>query len=179
MEQSDWGMHTNFISIFLYLLLPVAKQHNVPKDEMIKRLFVFSDMQFDNAARGDDDGATPAAAFSADWETNHDRLERAYAEAGYDVPELVYWNFAGYRTMETEDKDKKGVEMMSGFSPGMLEVFMGEEEAVEIDKPVAGGAAEVESVIAKKTDKKPKMTPVEYIHRALGKASYAGLKVVD
>jgi Domain of unknown function (DUF2828) len=40
-------MNTNFNAVFTKLLLPMAKEAQLPKYEMIKRLFVFSDMEFD------------------------------------------------------------------------------------------------------------------------------------
>ncbi|KIJ11003.1 hypothetical protein PAXINDRAFT_16095 [Paxillus involutus ATCC 200175] len=44
MMHSDWGMNTDLNAVFLKLILPLAIKNKVPKDEMIKRVFVFSDM---------------------------------------------------------------------------------------------------------------------------------------
>ena len=88
MESSEWGMNTAFHKVFLDLLLPAAIKHNVPPEDMIKRLFVFSDMQFDEAQVQDD---------SADgWNTAHDVVEQKFREAGYELPEIVYWNLSQY-----------------------------------------------------------------------------------
>jgi Domain of unknown function (DUF2828) len=52
MVHTDWGMNTDFNAVFTKLLLPMAKEAQLPKDEMIKRLFVFSDMEFDQSSVG-------------------------------------------------------------------------------------------------------------------------------
>ena len=93
MDKVKWGWNTNFNAVFLKLILPLAVQHNVPKDQMIKRIFVFSDMQFDEA----DARASTSRDAATEWKTNHDVIAEAYARAGYDVPELVYWNLCPTR----------------------------------------------------------------------------------
>ncbi|KAF9453719.1 hypothetical protein P691DRAFT_799651 [Macrolepiota fuliginosa MF-IS2] len=165
MVKAPWGMNTNFQAVFLKLLLPLAKQHNIAKDDMVKRIFVFSDMQFDAASRE-----------SSTWETNHDLVEKAYKEAGYDVPEIVYWNLAGHDTTAVTVEvgaEKAGVAMMSGFSASMMKVFMGEAEEAE-----DMGWEEVSKegdVVKKKTE----FTPLNIMKRALLRKSYDGLVVVD
>jgi hypothetical protein len=167
---SPFELNTNFQAVFLDLLLPLAKQHRIAKEDMVKRLFVFSDMQFDAASGAGKSGA-------GEWETNHDLVEKAYKEAGYDVPEMVYWNLAGEmvggrNTVEVLG-ERKGVAMMSGFSPAMMKVFMGEAEEEE------EGWSEVtmEGEVVEK--KKEEFTPFNIMKKALMKKSYDGLLVVD
>ncbi|KAJ6514766.1 hypothetical protein DFH09DRAFT_1264765 [Mycena vulgaris] len=159
MERTEWEMNTDINAVFLRLILPLAVKHNVAPADMIKRVFVFSDMQFDDAAEG---GAVDA------WETNYDVIERAFKAAGYEVPQIVYWNLSSYGTVEVL-ADRRGVAMMSGFSPSMLKVFMGEEapaEAEESDVPV-------------EIRVKEEFNPLNIMKKALSKESYAGLRVVD
>ncbi|KAH9980086.1 hypothetical protein BGW80DRAFT_1454622 [Lactifluus volemus] len=49
MVRSEWGMNTNLNAVFVSLLLLLAVQHGVAREDMVKRLFVFSSMQFDQA----------------------------------------------------------------------------------------------------------------------------------
>lgn len=56
---------------------------------MVKRLFVFSDMQFDASLINKSGGG---------WETTHDRIVKAFKKAGYEMPEIVYWNLQGGTT---------------------------------------------------------------------------------
>ncbi|KAJ7032560.1 hypothetical protein C8F04DRAFT_1107223 [Mycena alexandri] len=135
-----------------FLLLPLAIQHKVKPEDMIKRVFVFSDMQFDDAA-----------SHGTAWETNHEAIERRFKEAGYEVPQIVTFGVQA---------DRKGVALMSGFSPSMLKVFMGEaEEVVEMDNEglVSGSETKV----------KAEFDPLAVMKRALSKPSYDGLVVVD
>ena len=47
MDDTDWGSNTDFRAVFVDLLLPLAVKNKIKQEDMIKRLFVFSDMQFD------------------------------------------------------------------------------------------------------------------------------------
>lgn len=170
MVVANWSMNTDFQAVFLKLLLPLAKQHKIANEDMVKRLFVFSDMQFDEAASGGDEG----------WETNHDLVEKAYKEAGYGVPQIVYWNLAGentrMRTFEVE-AERKGVAMMSGFSAAMMKVFMGEAEEVEVEEGEEWAEVMKDGTIEE--DKENEFTPLNVMKKALFKKSYDGLVVVD
>ena len=165
METSAWDMNTAFDRVFLDLLLPLAIQHKVKPEDMIKRLFVFSDMQFD-AARGGraEDGA---------WETSHDVIERKFREAGYELPEIVYWNLSTGVTTTPVTHEKKGVALVNGFSPAMLKVFMGEAEEEELED-----FEMIEQDDAEKP-KKVKLDPISFMKKAVSKESYSGLIVVD
>lgn len=114
--RADWGSNTDFNAVFTKLLLPLAVEAKLPKEEMIKRLFVFSDMQFDESYRD--------TLGEGNWQTEHQKVVGAFHEAGYDVPEIVYWNLAGNELAKPVTATEEGVAIMSGFSPNMLKVFM-------------------------------------------------------
>ena len=175
MVQSGWGMNTDLHAVFVHLLLPLAIKHGVPREEMVKRLFVFSDMQFDAAdGAGKDVGG---------WETNHDAIARVYAEAGYDVPEIVYWNLAGELETVPVEAERKGVALMSGFSPAMMKVFMGEGEEEAEDEVLDDDTVMVdeqgEEIKPEPARLKQEMTPLLVMMKALGMASYDNLIVLD
>lgn len=48
-RRMDWGMNTDFQKVF-DLILEVAVNGKLTEDQMIKRVFVFSDMEFDQAS---------------------------------------------------------------------------------------------------------------------------------
>ncbi|PPQ64178.1 hypothetical protein CVT24_008553 [Panaeolus cyanescens] len=167
MESSNWGMNTDFQAVFLKLLLPLAKANNLKQEDMIKRLFVFTDMQFDAALTDD-----------ADWNTNYDVIEKAYKEAGYEVPQMVFWDLAMSGTTRTVEvmSNRKGVAMMNGFSPAMLKVFMGDEvEESEWENVNDDGDTSM-TVIEKSVED---FTPQKVMEKALMKESFDGLVVVD
>ncbi|KAF9047611.1 hypothetical protein BJ165DRAFT_1467253 [Panaeolus papilionaceus] len=168
MESSAWGMNTDFQAVFLNLLLPLAKKHKLKQEDMIKRIFVFTDMQFDVARQ---------SQASDDWATNYDCIEQAYKEAGYEVPQLVFWDLqaAGMKTTVEVESDRKGVAMMNGFSPAMLKVFMGEEVQESEWEQVEDDDSSV-TVVEKEREE---FTPEKVMQKALMRKSFDGLVVVD
>ena len=163
MSQASWEMNTDLYAVFTKLLLPLALEHEVPKEDMIKRLFVFTDMQFDSSEG--------TRAHAAVWETNYDAIERAYKHAGYDMPEIVYWDLSMHErgTVEVQ-AERRGVAMMNGFSGAMLKVFMGESESEEGWESVGDDG---EMVMAEN------FNPVSVMRRAVTKNSFDGLVVLD
>ena len=167
---TEWEMNTDFNAVFTRLLLPMAKEAQLPKDEMIKRLFVFSDMEFDQST----------TQSGAAWETEHQKVVKAFEEAGYDVPEIVYWNLQGARGAKpVTAEETSGVSLMSGFSANMMKVFMdGGEDVEEVEVIEEGGVDGQEGeVVVKKV--KQRMTPEQIMRKALDKPSYATLVVLD
>lgn len=107
----EWGMNTNFQKVF-DLILNVAEQGNLKPDQMVKKLFVFSDMEFDKASE------TP-------WETDYQAIVRKFREKGYGncVPEIIFWNLRNSRATPVLG-NKKGVALVSGFSKNLLTLFL-------------------------------------------------------
>ncbi|KAG2065503.1 hypothetical protein BDR04DRAFT_1032578 [Suillus decipiens] len=189
MSRSDWAMNTNFNAVFLDLLLPLAQKHAVPQDQMIRRIFVFTDMQFDESQEPDEDTDEDSEEETeeetekktelnaAEWATNHDVIEKAYKEAGYEMPEIVYWDLSSgnrYPSITAPvTGERKGVALLSGYSPSLLKVFMGGDEEEQWEEVVRDGE-EVTQVKVRKM-----FTPVEVMEMALGRKSFDRLVVVD
>uniref|UniRef100_A0A803LHK8 Uncharacterized protein n=1 Tax=Chenopodium quinoa TaxID=63459 RepID=A0A803LHK8_CHEQI len=114
-QNMDWGMNTNFQKVF-DLILSVAVQGKLPEDKMIKRVFVFSDMEFDQAS-------------SHPWETDYMVIKRKYEQNGYGnaVPEIVFWNLRDSRATPVA-KNQAGVALVSGFSKNMMKLFLDGKE---------------------------------------------------
>lgn len=137
---------------------------------MVKKLFVFSDMQFDAAGEG------------KYGETEHETMKRRFEEAGYPLPEMVYWNLASRAegTPKPTKSDVEGVTLFSGFSGALMKFFLGdgvEDDALERQFADIGIGKEGESSVSEKERKKP--NPLEQVHRAISGQPFAGLKVVD
>jgi len=118
---------------------------------MPKRLFVISDMQFNEA-----DGNNKYA-------TNHEVIEKKYKEAGYAIPQMIYWNVRAGTSDFPVSSDKSGVGLISGFSPSLLKVVMSDEElnpSVEIAK-----------------EKKPEINPYDLMRKAIDDERYQLLNV--
>ncbi|PWA90641.1 hypothetical protein CTI12_AA096730 [Artemisia annua] len=109
-ERMDWGMNTNLQKVFDQML-EVAVKNKLSEDDMVKRVFVFSDMEFDQAS------ASP-------WETDYEAIQRKFRSCGYEkVPEIVFWNLRDSRSTPVT-ANQKGVALLSGFSKNLLTLFL-------------------------------------------------------
>jgi hypothetical protein len=116
-----WGMNTNLQKVF-ELILDHARDHGLDIDEMPKRLFILSDMQFDQACLFS--GGSPH-----DKITMFEHIRATYSDAGYTMPEIIFWNIRSDTTMDFPVQyDEQGVALVSGFSPSILTQIMEAEE---------------------------------------------------
>lgn len=98
--RSEWGGSTNLDAAF-QLVLNIAKQFNVPQDELPKNLLVISDMQFDQTGK-----------------TNiHEKTKEAFKSAGYEIPKIIFWNLGKYtKGVPAIQNDNRAI-LVSGYSP--------------------------------------------------------------
>lgn len=107
LADAPWGMSTNLQAVF-DLILKSAVKGNVPPDEMPTKLFIISDMQF-NCVRGGED------------KTLYEYARQEYAQHGYELPQIVFWNVRGRIGSSPATKDDNGVQLISGCSPSIFE----------------------------------------------------------
>lgn len=168
----QWGMNTNLVAVFEDLILPMAKTNSVKPEDMVKTVFVFSDMQFDSAN-----------GRSNRWSTSYQRILDSFAKAGYEMPKLIFWNLAGGRG-DTAPKpvtaDEEGTSLVSGYSQGQMKMFLengqfddiGDEEVVEVQE--VG-----DEVVIEKSVKKARHDPLGTVKKAISHEAYRMLKVAD
>lgn len=111
-----WGMNTNFTKVFDLLI----KCHTLT-GELPERLFVFSDMQFDEAARVS--GYNPWGN-SQSLLTTFQHIENAFVSHAMTRPEIVFWNLRASTMDFPVCQDVKRVALLSGFSANMLKAFI-------------------------------------------------------
>ncbi|MBQ0052603.1 MAG: DUF2828 family protein [Treponema sp.] len=87
------------------LILQVAKSGNVPKEEMIERVLIISDMEFD---------------YCADGVSTFEFYKQKFEEAGYELPEIVFWNVEARDTHLPVTRNEKGVKLVSGASANIF-----------------------------------------------------------
>jgi hypothetical protein len=104
MIKSKWGMSTNLHAAF-DKILSTAVKNKVPNSDMPKMLLILSDMQFNQCVRNDDSAMQ--------------MIERKYAEAGYEMPSVVFWNLNSSDNVPVKS-DKSGAALVSGFSPSIM-----------------------------------------------------------
>lgn len=105
LESAEWGMSTNLHSAF-DAILKVAIKGKVAASDMPKKIVIFSDMQFNVAVHKNDSAM--------------EMIERMYREAGYKVPDVIFWNLSARTDQSPVTFDKKGTALVSGFSPSLL-----------------------------------------------------------
>ncbi|KAF3330370.1 hypothetical protein FCM35_KLT03724 [Carex littledalei] len=112
-QSMDWGGSTNFQRVFDQVL-DTAVQAKIKPEGMVKKVFVFSDMEF-NVARG----------WRNPWETDYEVICQKFATRGYRdvVPEIVFWNLRDSRSTPVK-ANQKGVALVSGFSKNLLKLFL-------------------------------------------------------
>lgn len=103
----DWGCNTDFQSVF-DMILQKAIENKLQPNEMVKTIFVFSDMEFDEASNS---------------ETDLGLVRKKFSDAGYPVPLLVFWNLRASFSVPAVNNDPN-VALLSGFSHNLLKIFM-------------------------------------------------------
>jgi hypothetical protein len=191
---SPWGMNTNFVSVFEHLILPVAVENKIKPKDMIKQVFVFSDMEFDAACSETYYYGTPGDAPPSPWSSSFERIKKLYADAGYEMPTLVFWNLAGGNVHGTDPHPKPvtaeepGTALVSGYSQGQLKMFLDggkfedfEEEEDVADEDVRKSQDEEgdEDMVDIRLVKKQKIDPIAVVKRAISHPAYSMLKVID
>lgn len=110
MEQANWSMSTNLISVFS-LILNTAQRKSTPPEEMPEVITIISDMQFNVCCRNND-------------KTNLEKIKHMYEKAGYVAPSLVFWNVNDQGDTPAT-MNEQGVCLISGNSPTILQSVFG------------------------------------------------------
>lgn len=103
LEDADWGNNTNLVGVF-ELILRKAIDTNASQEIMPKTILVISDMEFDSCANL----------------TNYETIKQAYKVAGYECPNIVFWNVNGRSGNVPVTINNKGVALISGASPSII-----------------------------------------------------------
>ena len=119
MKGANWGRTTN-LHATLNLILADAKSAQLTQEQMVKTLFIFTDMQFNQCDQGK-------------WESTFEYAKRTFAEAGYQLPRIVCWNLrtSTVKTMPVI-KNEEGYAMLSGFSAELLKCILTAQEFTPI-----------------------------------------------
>ena len=105
-ETFDEVANTNIQKVF-ELILNTAKKNHLPQEELPKRLYIISDMEFDYCA---EDASL----------TNFKYAKKLFEEAGYQLPEVVFWNVQSRNRQQPVGKNEQGVALVSGCTPRLF-----------------------------------------------------------
>lgn len=98
--------NTNIQKVF-ELILNTAKKHGLPQEELPKRIYIVSDMEFDCCA---EDASL----------TNFEYAKKLFEHAGYTLPEVVFWNVAARNRQQPVTQNEQGVTLVSGCTPRLF-----------------------------------------------------------
>ena len=101
--------NTNIQKVF-ELILQAAVKNSVPQSEMPSTLYIISDMEFDCCTRGAE-------------LTNFEYAKKIFAEAGYDLPRVVFWNVQSRNKQQPVTQNEQGVALVSGCSPRIFSML--------------------------------------------------------
>ena len=120
MSDSDWGMSTDLEATFK-LILDQATKHKLSQDKMPNKVLILSDMEF-NSATGGGGWRNEGGKWNP---TAQQMIDKMYSDAGYKVPQIVYWNIQSRNGGVPVAFDAKGTALVSGFSPAIMTSLLG------------------------------------------------------
>ena len=128
-ERSKWGYNTDIEAVF-DLILNTAKKYKMSQEELPSRLFILSDMRFDEAI--EDFGWTRKPV---DKETLFQTIAKKYKKAGYKVPTLVFWNINAEDNLipAIDNENGMNVQYVSGSSARIFELLLKGETLTALD----------------------------------------------
>jgi hypothetical protein len=112
LETAQWDMNTNLEAVFK-LVLSKSVASSVPPEAMPQTILILSDMQFDQCVSHPSD-------------TAFDMIKGMYAEAGYKIPNVVFWNLRTSSGIPVK-LTTQGTALVSGFSPSIMKNLLGGE----------------------------------------------------
>lgn len=117
--KSNWDMNTDIEAVFNLLLNTAIKNHT-KQEEMPKKIYIFSDMEFDRATK----------FTQSNTETLMEQIAKKWKENGYELPKLIFWNLnARHNNIPSMDES---VSLLSGFSMVMLEQILAGKTGIDI-----------------------------------------------
>jgi hypothetical protein len=128
MKRADWGMSTNLEKAYK-LILDQAVKHNISQEEMPTQLLILSDMEFDQATDQREEVFGWGEQSRDTWNpTAQEMVEKMFTDAGYKVPNIVYWNIQSRNGNVPVRFDQDGTALISGFSPSIMTSLLGGAE---------------------------------------------------
>ena len=139
--RADWGMNTNVRAVF-DMLLATAKSKHVKAEDMPTRIYIFSDMEFDDCVSFDSNFGRTRLTWSR-WddhcnivssieEANSDleNIKREWERAGYTMPSVIFWNLNARNNRIPAIGD--GFSYVSGFSPSMIDCILSGKDGYDL-----------------------------------------------
>ena len=124
MSRHDDCSNTNLEAVFDLLLL-TAVSNRLPQEELPQRILIVSDMEFDRAGEyiGAHDGHDHDYIMEK-YRTLFQTIKKRWDEAGYTMPEIVFWNVNSRTNTIPVKSNEVGVKLVSGFSVNNVKLIL-------------------------------------------------------
>ena len=119
-SRASWQMNTD-LEAALMKILDVAIENHCSQEEMPKSLIIISDMEIDCCTN------------QKHRENFYDYVSRVYKEHGYKIPNVVFWNVNSRHDVFLADKNRKGVQLVSGQSVSTFKNLIGCVDKTPVD----------------------------------------------
>ncbi len=94
------------------LVLSAAVNNRVPAKDMVSRMYIISDMEFDYCIEG------------GNSQPLFETMKRKYALFGYKLPDVIFWNVNSRQSNFPVTKSETGAALVSGFTPALFDSVM-------------------------------------------------------
>lgn len=112
LNNADWTMNTNLARVF-DLILDRAKASSLTNEDMPRKIYLVSDMEFDSCVEGT---------------TNYESIKERYNKANYTLPSVVFWNVNSMQNNVPVKAGENGVALVSGYSPSLFTKLVGAQD---------------------------------------------------
>jgi hypothetical protein len=118
----EFGYNTNFVKS-CEMIIKYGKEHNIADADMPKKLFIFTDMQFDEAT------VDVVGKEQNGIEVLYKTIVKLFKAANYTAPKFIFWNLnSSHKQSFPVNCKTEGTAMISGFSEQLLKIFMTYDE---------------------------------------------------
>jgi|UniRef100_A0A6C0CCT1 hypothetical protein len=118
----EFGYNTNFVKS-CEMIIKYGKEHNIADADMPKKLFIFTDMQFDEAT------VDVVGKEQNGIEVLYKTIVKLFKAADYTAPKFIFWNLnSSHKQSFPVNCKTEGTAMISGFSEQLLKIFMTYDE---------------------------------------------------
>lgn len=121
-KSMPWGMNTNIEGVFDIIFGMCIGGKNIDK------LFIFSDMQFDQATTQYSGGCYGSDVVKQNFNTHYIRIKNKFNKAGLNLPTIIFWNLRANTHDFPVKCDENNVILLSGYSPSLLTTIVNGEE---------------------------------------------------
>lgn len=109
----EYGYNTDFVKC-CECIIQYGVKNKIADEDMPKKLFVFTDMQFDRASPK-----------TKDLNTIYQHITKMFVKHEYTPPKFIFWNLnSDHQETFPVDCSVENTAMVSGFSEQLLKIFM-------------------------------------------------------